>query len=101
MQNSFPKIIVALDHPDKKSANDFIAKINPDLCALKIGKHLFTKQGPDYVHELIQKKFRVFLDLKFHDIPNTVYDACTVACELGVWMFNVHISGGMEMMRAA
>lgn len=99
--NPSSKIIVALDYPDKKSANEFIAKINPQLCALKIGKGLFTKLGPDYVRELIQKEFRVFLDLKFHDIPNTVFDACTAAAELGVWMVNVHISGGMEMMRAA
>ena len=99
--NPSPKIIVALDYPDKKSADEFIAKINPELCALKIGKGLFTKLGPDYVRELIQKEFRVFLDLKFHDIPNTVFDACTAAAALGVWMLNVHISGGMEMMHAA
>src|SRR3990167_7209572 len=100
-KNIAPKIIVALDYPDKKSADEFIAKINPELCALKIGNGLFTKLGPDYVRELIQKEFRVFLELKFHDIPNTVFDACTAAAALGVWMLNVHISGGMEMMHAA
>lgn len=96
-----PRVIVALDYPDKKSADDFISCVTPELCALKIGKHLFTKLGPDYVRELVQKKFRVFLDLKFHDIPNTVFDACTAAAELGVWMLNVHVAGGFEMMRAA
>src|SRR3990167_7789547 len=96
-----PYIIVALDFPDKKSAMGFVDQVNSSLCALKIGKSLFTRLGPDYVRELIQKDFRVFLDLKFHDIPNTVFDACTTAAELGVWMVNVHISGGVEMMRAA
>jgi len=96
-----PKIIVALDFPDKKSADQFISYVNPTSCALKIGKHLFTRLGPDYVRELIQKGFFVFLDLKFHDIPNTVFDACAAAAELGVWMMNVHVSGGIEMMRAA
>lgn len=95
------RIIVALDYPDKQSANDFIAKVTPQLCALKIGKSLFTRLGPDYVRELVQKGFRVFLDLKFHDIPNTVFDACLAAAELGVWMVNVHVSGGIDMMKAA
>lgn len=94
-------IIIALDFPDKKSSNEFVAKINPELCALKIGKNLFTQYGPDYVRELIQKGFRIFLDLKFHDIPKTVFDACTAAAKLGVWMVNVHAAGGVAMMRAA
>ena len=98
---SSPKIIIALDYSSKQSADDFISRMTPDLCALKIGKHLFTRLGPDYVRELIQKGFRVFLDLKFHDIPNTVADACTAAADLGVWMVNVHVSGGSAMMRAA
>ena len=101
MEKKIPKIIVALDFSDKKSADNFVSHINPDLCALKIGKHLFTQLGPDYVRQLIQKGFFVFLDLKFHDIPNTVFDACTAAAELGVWMMNVHVMGGLEMMRAA
>lgn len=96
-----PNIIVALDFLDKKSALNFVNQVDPSLCALKIGKSLFTRLGPDFVRELIQKKFRIFLDLKFHDIPNTVFDACTAAAELGVWMVNVHVSGGVEMMRAA
>ncbi|MCX7120406.1 MAG: orotidine-5'-phosphate decarboxylase [Gammaproteobacteria bacterium] len=96
-----PKIIVALDFHNKKSTDQFVSRITPELCALKIGKNLFTRLGPDYVRELIQKGFFVFLDLKFHDIPNTVADACSAAAELGVWMLNVHVSGGVEMMRAA
>ncbi|OGT50363.1 MAG: orotidine 5'-phosphate decarboxylase [Gammaproteobacteria bacterium RIFCSPHIGHO2_12_FULL_38_11] len=96
-----PKIIVALDFSDKKSADQFVSRVNPKLCILKIGKHLFTRLGPDYVRELIQKGFSIFLDLKFHDIPNTVADACTAAAELGVWMMSIHVSGGIEMMKAA
>lgn len=96
-----PRVIVALDYANKKEANAFVSQVTPDLCALKIGKHLFTQLGPDYVRELVRAGFRVFLDLKFHDIPNTVLDACTAAAELGVWMLNVHVSGGVEMMRAA
>lgn len=96
-----PQVIVALDYPDKRSAQAFVDVVKPELCALKIGKHLFTKLGPDFVRELVQKGFRVFLDLKFHDIPNTVFDACTAAAELGVWMLNVHVSGGVAMMLAA
>lgn len=95
------KIIVALDFPNKKSTDHFISKITPALCAVKIGSTLFTQCGPDYVRELIQKNFRVFLDLKFHDIPNTVFDACTAAASLGVWMLNVHTLGGLDMMRSA
>jgi orotidine-5'-phosphate decarboxylase len=96
-----PRVIVALDYPDKKSAQTFIQLVTPQLCALKIGKHLFTKLGPEFVREVVQKGFHVFLDLKFHDIPNTVFDACTAAAELGVWMLNVHVSGGVAMMNAA
>ena len=101
MTHRIARIIVALDYPDKKSAMDFVNQVNPDLCCLKIGKHLFTKYGPDFVSELIAQKFRVFLDLKFHDIPNTIFDACTAAAQLGVWMMDVHVAGGVEMMRAA
>ena len=96
-----PRIIIALDYPDKASADAFISRVNPSVCALKIGKHLFTRLGPDYVRTLVQKGFLIFLDLKFHDIPNTVADACVASAELGVWMINIHISGGTEMMKAA
>ncbi|OGT33205.1 MAG: orotidine 5'-phosphate decarboxylase [Gammaproteobacteria bacterium RIFCSPHIGHO2_02_FULL_39_13] len=99
MKNS--PIIIALDFPDKKSTDHFISQITPELGALKIGKNLFTQYGPDYVRELIQKGFKVFLDLKFHDIPKTVFDACTAAAELGVWMVNAHVAGGVAMMCAA
>lgn len=99
--NKRPHIIVALDHPDKQSAMDFVNHVDPSLCALKIGKSLYTRLGPDFVRELVAKKFRVFLDLKFHDIPNTVFDAVTAACELGVWMVNVHIAGGEKMLLEA
>ena len=95
------RIIVALDYHDKQSAMDFVNRVNPSLCALKIGKSVFTRLGPDFVRELIAKQFRVFLDLKFHDIPNTVFDACTAAAELGIWMLNVHIAGGEKMLREA
>lgn len=95
------RIIVALDFADKQSADDFLAKTNQEFYALKIGKNLFTQYGPDYVRELIAKGFKIFLDLKFHDIPKTVFDACTAAANLGVWMLNVHVSGGVEMMKAA
>ena len=95
-------VIVALDSfADKRSVMDFVNKLDPNLCELKIGKNVFTTFGPDLVRELIQKKFRIFLDLKFHDIPNTVADACTAAAKLDVWMVNIHVSGGAEMMRAA
>ena len=96
-----PRIIVALDYADKTSAMNFVSKVSPSLCRLKVGKGMFTSYGPDFVHELITLGFTVFLDLKFHDIPNTVFDACTAAAKLGVWMLNVHTSGGLEMMRAA
>lgn len=95
------KIIVALDFHDKKSALDFAQNISPDLCHLKIGKGMFTQYGPDFVRELVNRGFSVFLDLKFHDIPNTVFDACTAAANLGVWMINVHVSGGEAMLKAA
>lgn len=95
------KIIVALDYPDAKSANAFVECINADLCKLKVGKELFTAEGPKFVESLVNKGFDVFLDLKFHDIPNTVANACSVAAELGVWMVNVHALGGRKMMTAA
>ena len=99
--NNDPKIIVALDYADSSGALKLINQLDPTLCRLKVGKELFTAAGPKFVEELTQSNFGVFLDLKFHDIPNTVAKACTAACNLGVWMLNVHASGGLEMMQAA
>nr|WP_245953117.1 orotidine-5'-phosphate decarboxylase [Alteromonas aestuariivivens] len=96
-----PKVIVALDFDNSNTAFDFVAQLDPRLCKLKVGKEMFTLFGPDFVRKLIADGFDVFLDLKFHDIPNTVAKACKAAAELGVWMVNVHASGGAEMMRAA
>ena len=95
------KIIVALDYADSKSALALVNQLNPQLCKLKVGKELFTAAGPQLVEQLIAKNFKVFLDLKFHDIPNTVAKACEAASNLGVWMLNVHASGGSAMMQAA
>jgi len=95
------KVIVALDYADAKSALALVNKLDPELCKLKVGKELFTAAGPQLVEQLAAKNFKVFLDLKFHDIPNTVGKACEAAANLGVWMLNVHASGGLEMMEAA
>ena len=95
------KIIVALDYANSKNALSLVNQLNPDLCKLKVGKELFTAAGPQLVEELVAKNFKVFLDLKFHDIPNTVQKACEAASNLGVWMLNVHASGGSAMMQAA
>jgi orotidine-5'-phosphate decarboxylase len=96
-----PKIIVALDYADAASALNLVNQLDPSLCRLKVGKELFTALGPQFIEKLTQANFGVFLDLKFHDIPNTVAKACTAASNLGVWMLNVHASGGLEMMQAA
>lgn len=93
-----PKIIVALDDP---KVLPVIENIDPRLCAVKVGKHLFTKFGPALIRKLKNKHFNVFLDLKFHDIPNTVADAVEAAADLGVWMINLHALGGRRMMEAA
>ena len=95
------KIIVALDFNSSSSAVEFVNNLDPKLCRLKIGKELFTAAGPSLVETMIKKEFDVFLDLKFHDIPNTVANAVKVAADLGVWMLNVHISGGSTMMKSA
>jgi orotidine-5'-phosphate decarboxylase len=95
------KIIVALDFPDAVSALALVDRLEPALCRLKVGKELFTVEGPDLVRALVARGFEVFLDLKFHDIPNTVAAACHAAAGLGVWMLNVHASGGRRMMTAA
>lgn len=99
MQDS--KVIVALDYNDKNRALEFVDQVTPDACKLKVGKEMFTLFGPEFVKELVGRGFDVFLDLKFHDIPNTVAKACAAAAELGVWMVNVHASGGSKMMQAA
>ncbi|MCC8997092.1 MAG: orotidine-5'-phosphate decarboxylase [Nitrosomonas sp.] len=98
---SEPRIIVALDFDHAKTALDFCKKLSPQLCRLKIGKELFTAAGPAIIEKLTHQGFDIFLDLKFHDIPTTVAKACKAACELGVWMINVHASGGRKMLMAA
>ena len=94
-------IIVALDYNNYKDVLKFIDNLDPRLCRLKIGKELFTKYGPKTIRELHDKGFEVFLDLKFHDIPTTVYKACIAALSLNVWMLNIHLSGGCDMAIAA
>ena len=96
-----PRIIVALDFPDAASSNRLVSLLDPTLCRLKVGKELFTAEGPAFVSGLADRGFGVFLDLKFHDIPTTVAKACQAACKLGIWMLNVHASGGRAMMLAA
>ncbi|RTE87290.1 MULTISPECIES: orotidine-5'-phosphate decarboxylase [Gammaproteobacteria] len=95
------EVIVALDFPNPIDALAFADKLDPDTCRVKVGKELFTSAGPELVKELVARGFDVFLDLKFHDIPNTVAGAVRASAELGVWMVNVHASGGERMMRAA
>ena len=94
-------IIVALDVPEGRDALALAARLDPKLCRVKVGKELFVAAGPAVVSQLQERGFEVFLDLKFHDIPNTVAGACRSAARLGVWMLNVHASGGVAMMRAA
>lgn len=98
---SDPKILVALDYDNQQQALQLVDQLKPELCGLKVGKEMFTLFGPEFVKTLVSKGFKVFLDLKFHDIPNTVAKACKAAAELGVWMVNVHASGGSKMMHAA
>jgi orotidine-5'-phosphate decarboxylase len=101
MQKTDSKIIVALDYSDAENALQFIDQISPSLCRVKIGKELFTAAGPELVKAIVARGYDVFLDLKFHDIPNTVNKAITAAARLGVWMVNVHALGGGNMMLAA
>jgi orotidine-5'-phosphate decarboxylase len=96
-----PRIIVALDFPGAEPALALAAQLDPRLCRVKVGKELFTAAGPQLVEQLMHKGFEVFLDLKFHDIPNTVAGACKAAAGLGVWMVNVHALGGRKMLTAA
>ena len=95
------RIVVALDFPEAGAALDMAARLDPGLCRVKVGKELFVAAGPALVERLHALGHEVFLDLKFHDIPNTVAGACRAAARLGVWMLNVHASGGEAMMRAA
>ncbi|ANO33210.1 orotidine-5'-phosphate decarboxylase [Vibrio breoganii] len=95
------KVIVALDYDNKNDALNFVDRIDPASCRLKVGKEMFTLFGPEFVKQLHQKGFSVFLDLKFHDIPNTCSKAVRAAAEMGVWMVNVHAGGGERMMTAS
>lgn len=94
-------IVVALDFEDAKQTLQLVDRLDPERCRLKIGKELFTSEGPQLVEALQKKDFEIFLDLKFHDIPNTCAKAVAAAARLGVWMVNVHASGGQRMMEAA
>lgn len=94
-------IVVALDFDNKFKALQLVDKLDPSMCRLKVGKEMFTLFGPQLVKEIHDRGFDLFLDLKFHDIPNTVAKAVTAAAEMGVWMVNVHASGGLAMMEAA
>ena len=102
-ENNLPqsRIIVPLDYPTAQAAEAFVARVAPQACGLKVGKELFTAAGPALVERLVGQGFRIFLDLKYHDIPNTVAQACKAAAELGVWMLNVHACGGRAMLNAA
>lgn len=95
------RVIIALDYADAKSAMILVDRLEPSACKVKIGKELFTAAGPALVGAIAQRGFDIFLDLKFHDIPNTVSQACKAAAQLGVWMINVHALGGRAMMNAA
>lgn len=101
MQHSGSKVLVALDYDDTTDALALVKQLEPGQCRLKVGKELFCCGGPELVKQLIELGFDVFLDLKFHDIPNTTAKAVKAAAEMGVWMVNVHASGGERMMRAA
>jgi len=95
------RVIVALDYADAQSAMALVDRLQPSACKVKVGKELFVAAGPALVAAIAQRGFDVFLDLKFHDIPNTVAQACKAAARLGVWMINVHALGGRGMMNAA
>ncbi len=98
---SDPKIIIALDYADTQPALELVARLEPAMCRLKVGLELFTTAKFQLIEQLMQRGFEIFLDLKFHDIPNTAAQACKAAAELGVWMVNVHALGGRKMMEAA
>lgn len=94
-------VIVALDFANEQDTLAFVRRLDPSLCRLKIGKELFTATGRSLVEKLIHQGFKIFLDLKYHDIPNTVAQACKAAADMGVWMVDMHVSGGRRMMEAA
>lgn len=96
-----PRIVVALDYKSQSDVLSLVDRLDPQLCRLKVGKQLFTYHGAHLVEQLSKRGFDVFLDLKFHDIPNTVAEACVAAADIGVWMVNVHAQGGVRMMQAA
>ena len=98
---SDPRVIVALDFPDARAALALASRLDPKQCRVKVGKELFTAAGPALVEQLLRSGFGIFLDMKYHDIPNTVAAACLAAARLGVWMINVHALGGRAMMVAA
>lgn len=101
MINGDPRVIVALDYPAAQPALALLGRLKAQDCRIKIGKELFTAAGPDLVRRVVDAGFEVFLDLKFHDIPHTVAQACAAAAKLGVWMMNVHALGGEAMLRSA
>lgn len=96
-----PKVIVAVDYPTIEPVRHLVNQLSPELCRLKIGNILFTRYGPKLVEEFMQAGFEIFLDLKFHDIPQTVANACRSAAAIGAWMVNIHVSGGVKMMTTA
>ena len=96
-----PKLFIAIDQNDINKAKELIQKLPPEMCGIKVGKELFTACGPEIIQWIQEKGFKVFLDLKYHDIPNTVEKACFVASKMGVSILNVHALGGIDMMLAA
>ncbi len=95
------QIIIALDFSTEKACLDFLQDVDPARCRVKVGKELFTRSGPDLIKKISAEGYEIFLDLKFHDIPNTVAGALKAAADLGVWMVNVHASGGKAMLDAS
>ena len=95
------RLIIAMDFADKDQSLALVDNLDPQRCRLKVGKEMFTRFGPELVKQYQSRGFEIFLDLKFHDIPNTVAKASVAAADLGVWMLNVHASGGRKMMEAA
>tara|TARA_B100001175_G_scaffold317272_1_gene333562 strand:- start:702 stop:1397 length:696 start_codon:yes stop_codon:yes gene_type:complete len=96
-----PKLFIAIDHSEEKIAKELIQKLPPKACGIKVGKELFTACGPNIVDWINSKGFKVFLDLKYHDIPNTVEKACFAAAKMNISILNIHALGGKEMMLSA